>query len=187
MTCEDAPPEVPTHKEYTLADYDGAVRVTNMSYPSLQRTELTANSSLPATGLPRNYMANLTYTCGWARLFQTEGGPVEEMSMTCQWDKTWSPGPDLDQCDWVACLKPPSPPAFTNLRVTDWDGLPIKFGDDVHFVCSRGTQFEEDPAQEEVTYSCQDGSAPGTSKGFFDVPEKEDDWPRCLQGRYRGQ
>ena len=41
--------------------------------------------------------------------------------------------------------------------------------------------FEEDPAQEEVTYDCQDGTAPGTKKGFFNIPEAEEDWPRCLQ------
>ena len=90
-------------------------------------------------------MANLTYTCGWAREF-VEGGV--EQSMTCQWNKTWTPTHELAECDWVACLKPPTPPRSTNLRVTDWDGLPIKFGDKVHFVCDRGTLFEEDPTQE---------------------------------------
>ena len=43
--------------------------------------------------------------------------------------------------------------------------------------------FEEDPAQEEQTYSCQDGSVPGISKGFFDIPVKKKDWPRCLIGK----
>ena len=116
MTCEETPPEVPTHEEYTLADYDGTVRVTNLSYPSLQRTQLTTNSSLPATGLPRNYMANLTYTCGSARRFITDSGPEEEQSMTCGWDKQWSPTYELEKCDWAACLKPPTPPLSTHLR-----------------------------------------------------------------------
>ena len=49
-------------------------------------------------------------------------------------------------------------------------------------MCERGLMFEDDPAQEEQTYACQDGTVSGTKKGFFDVPEEEEDWPRCLQG-----
>ena len=49
-------------------------------------------------------------------------------------------------------------------------------------MCERGLMFEDDPAQEEQTYTCQDGTVSGTNKGFFDVPEEEEDWPRCLQG-----
>ena len=89
----------------------------------------------------------------------------------------------MDQCDWVACLKPPTPPKFTNLRVTGWDGRVIKFGEKVHFVCERGLMFEEDASQEEVTFECQDGTVPGTRKGFFNIPD-EDFWPKCLQGRF---
>ena len=37
--------------------------------------------------------------------------------MSCQWDKSWSPNDALPgPCDWVACLKPPLPPASTHLR-----------------------------------------------------------------------
>ena len=70
----------------------------------------------------------------------------------------------------------------TSLRVTDWDGKPIAFGDIVRYVCQRGYSFEEDPAQLEQTYTCQDGTAPDTNRGFFDVPVEEDEWPRCLRG-----
>ena len=130
-------------------------------------------------------MANLTYHCGTAREFKLPDGsftPTE--SMTCQWDKTWTPTSEIDECDWVACLKPPIPPASTNLRVTDWFGDPIPFGEQVRFVCQRGYFFEEDPAQIDVTYTCQDGSNEEYKdmKGFFDIPEKEEDWPRCLLG-----
>ena len=86
-------------------------------------------------------------------------------------------------CDWVQCLKPPTPPASTNLRVTDWDSQPIPFGDPIRYVCKRGFQFEEDPAQEEQVYFCQDGTAPETVRGFFDVPQGEDEWPRCVRGK----
>lgn len=67
------------------------------------------------------------------------------------------------------------------MKVTDWDGQPIPFGEVVHLVCDRGLLFEEDSLQEEVTYTCQDGAVKGTKKGFFDVPETEEEWPRCLQ------
>ena len=184
MECTDKPPNVPSHEEYTIPTYDGTVLINSLTYPALERTTNDlANSSRASTDLPRNYMANLTYTCGDAREFHEGGASVgQEQSMTCQWNKTWSPTHELATCDWVACLKPPTPPRSTNLRVTDWDGLPIKFGNNVHFVCDRGTFFEEDVTQVEVTYGCQDGTVPDTNKGFFDIPVKEEDWPRCLQG-----
>ena len=79
--------------------------------------------------------------------------------------------------------KPPPPPSFTNLRITDWNGKPIAFGNSAHYACDRGFSFEEDPAQEEQTYTCQDGTAPDTTRGFFDVPADEEDWPRCVRGK----
>ena len=123
------------------------------------------------------------YTCGSGRQFKTPDGHVSEQSMSCQWDKTWQPGSSLPgACDWVSCLQPPRPPDSTNLRVTHWDGQPVQFGDTVHFVCQRGFYFEEDPSQLEVTYSCQDGTVQDTSRGFFDNPDNEKEWPRCLKG-----
>ena len=101
--------------------------------------------------------------------------------MTCNWNKTWSPGPEILECDWVACLEPPHPPDFANLRVTDWFGEPIKFGELVRFVCERGKMFEDDPAREFVEYQCQNGSVPGSQRGYFLVPQ-EDKWPRCVKG-----
>ena len=49
-------------------------------------------------------------------------------------------------------------------------------------MCKRGHKFEEDPEQVDVKYTCQDGSNKEykDKRGFFDVPEKEDDWPRCV-------
>ena len=126
------------------------------------------------------------YKCGSAREFKTSDGHLQDFSMTCLWDKSWEPDYRLPgPCDWVACLKPPLPPVSTNLRVTDWDEKPIPFGDSIRYVCKRGHSFEEDPAQLEQTYTCQDGTAPDTNRGFFDVPIEEDEWPRCVRGKMK--
>lgn len=57
--------------------------------------------------------------------------------MKCNWNKTWNNFVTLDECVWVACLKPPLPPAHTNLLNTDWDGQPIPFGSLANFSCKR--------------------------------------------------
>ena len=122
------------------------------------------------------------YSCGSAREFLADEGSVPTQAMTCQWNRTWTPTHILKECEWVACLKPPTPPAWSNLRINDWDGKPVAFGDLAHYVCDRGMMFEEDPEQLEVTYSCQDGSDKQFSRGFFNVPLDESEWPRCLRG-----
>ena len=68
--------------------------------------------------------------------------------MPCQWDRTWTDTTQLMSCDWVQCLKPPTPPKSAHLRVNYWDEQPIEFGDSVEFVCQRGFQFEDDPSRE---------------------------------------
>ena len=137
------------------------------------------------TLIAKNYMANLTYDCGSAReFFYDDGTQAKTQSMTCQWDRTWTPSAELGECDWVACLKPPLPPASTHLRNTDWFGEPIPFGDQIRYVCERGYQFEEDPSQVDLYYTCQDGSDEEhkDKRGFFDVPSSEDEWQRCVLG-----
>ena len=62
VLCEDLPPEVPTHEEYTLASDDGTVLINSVIYPTtvhsptIVRKNSTYNNSLIA----RNYNANLT-------------------------------------------------------------------------------------------------------------------------------
>ena len=124
------------------------------------------------------------YYCGAAREFLDKTGEHKDsISMTCNWNKTWSPVDDLLPCDWVACLDPPVPPQYANLRVTNWFGDPIQFGEKVRFVCERGMKFDADPETEYVEYQCQNGSLPATERGYFKIP-KEDEWPRCVKGKY---
>ena len=102
------------------------------------------------------------------------------MNMTCQWDKEWAPTHQLPECDWIACLRPPLPPSSTNLRITDWDGRPIPFGGTARYVCERGYLFEDDSSQIDQIYTCQEE----ITRGFFDTPETENEWPRCLEGKH---
>ena len=70
VLCAKAPPNIPTHQEYVLAKDDGTVLINSLVYPELTRTkDLLVNSSRDSSLLPRNFDANLTYTCGSARLF----------------------------------------------------------------------------------------------------------------------
>ena len=186
ISCDPAP-EIPTHSEYSDSKDDGTVTINSLVYPvhpSITRiNNLVLKSEYNSSFIARNYMANLTYQCGSARKFlDSEGVHLDSQDLTCQWDKTWTPAPTLHPCDWVACLKPPTPPQSTHLRVSDWFGDPIPFGQPVRFVCDRGYFFEEDPSQVDVKFTCQDGKAEGfeEKRGFFDVPELEADWPRCL-------
>jgi hypothetical protein len=65
----------------------------------------------------------------------------------------------------VACLRPPIPPPQTNLMITGWFGDPVPFGGIATYVCARGMQFENDPDQENVTYTCQVQINSGGHKG----------------------
>ena len=129
-------------------------------------------------------MANLTYECGSARMFldSETDDHIKSLSMSCQWNEEWTGSaaiPELLPCDWIACLQPPTPPSWTNLRHTGWFGDPIPFNGWVRFVCERGTFFEFDPELEYVDYQCQDGNEEGTERGYFKIPD-EADWPICL-------
>ena len=188
MTCSPDPPDIPTHSEYSLPSDDGKVVIQTLEYPThptYNRMEYHLNSSWSSDLIPKNYMTNLSYWCGSAREFVSPDGshsPSQELS--CQWDRRWSGSTLLPPCDWVACLQPPLPPPNTHLRSTGWFGLPLAFGQQVSYVCEKGRQFEEDPSQKEVRYTCQDGTQSGLEslRGFFDVPENDEDWPNCVLG-----
>ena len=189
VICEPDPPLIPTHTEYALVSDDGTVTINAIIYPTYPVENGISNdvwnSTKNNTLVAKNYMANLTYDCGSAReFFYEDGTQAKTQSMTCQWDRTWTPTAELGECDWVACLKPPLPPASTHLRNTDWFGEPIPFGDQIRYVCERGYQFEDDPSQIDVLYTCQDGTDEEhkDKRGFFDVPGSEEEWPRCVLG-----
>ena len=121
------------------------------------------------------------YKCGSAREFKVGGDHLAEYTMTCLWDKSWEPSHKFPgDCDWVACLQPPQPPAYANLRPL-WHGEPIPFGDSIHFICERGMAFEDDYFQESFKVTCDDGAGQEERRGFFTVPDYND-WPRCVRG-----
>ena len=107
---------------------------------------------------------------------------VESVSLTCDWNKLWFPSSDLPICDWVACLRPPDPPTWSDLWATQWSGQPVQFGETVKYVCDRNMFFEDDQTLDFLEYTCQNGSQPNTKKGYFDV-SSEDNWPVCTDGK----
>ena len=70
------------------------------------------------------------------------------------------------------------------------------------FLCDRGMAFEDDFFRESVEYTCQvwdisliisqislstekyhqDGSVGDTQRGYFEVPETDEEWPKCVTG-----
>ena len=67
VTCSPAPPEIPTHSEYSgqPAD-DGKVVISSLVYPTpasplLKREEYFLNSTWTNNLIPHIYMANLRY------------------------------------------------------------------------------------------------------------------------------
>ena len=112
---------------------------------------------------------------------KSESIKFDKMTMTCDWNKHWTPIRDLLPCDWVACLKPPNPPSWSSLGITGWFGEHVLFGHTIKYVCDRNMFFEDDKTLEFVEYTSQDCSNPDTTRGFFDVPA-EDDWPICTDG-----
>ena len=54
-------------------------------------------------------------------MFETEDGELyEDMLITCNWNKSWTPKSQLDKCSWIACINPPqvgSPKAIGHHRV----------------------------------------------------------------------
>ena len=161
---------------------DGQVTFTHHAWPDSQAVQGQLNSSEGNIGsIPRNYNAQLSYVCGSARRFLGKGSThVDSINMTCGWSKLWSRSLSLPPCDWTACLQPPQPPAYTNLR-PHWHGDPIPFGETIHFICERGMAFEEDLLQESFQVTCEDGTGKGERRGFFTVPDYND-WPRCVRG-----
>ena len=188
IECDEVPPSIPTNPEYVLEKDDGTVEVERYIYP-LPTNHISEiftsehNNSL----LPRNYKTKLVYKCGSARHFKSGPGLTfpddfqELQKMTCQWDRQWTSTHIPLECEWIECLRPPEPPAESNLRLTDWFGETVPFGGSARYVCKRGMQFEEDPAQLDVLYQCQDGSDGITPRGFFNVPDTPSGWPRCLE------
>ena len=67
VTCSPAPPEIPTHSEYSgQPGDDGKVVISSLEYPTpasplLKREEYFLNSTWTNNLIPHNYMANLRY------------------------------------------------------------------------------------------------------------------------------
>ena len=179
-------PAIPSHPQYLLQPgRDGRVDQVRTPHPSLTPVDsrhlaATTNTS----SLANNFGADLTYSCGAARNFlkSSPSCHLASQQVTCLWNTSWQGDLALPPCDWVACLRPPAPPASSHLRLTGWDGEPVRFGDEAVYVCERGTWFLGDREAESLVLHCQDGSVPGSLRGFFDSPSEDSGWPVCTSG-----
>ena len=104
------------------------------------------------------YGNTLSYECGLARRFNNleTGLLYDERSITCNWNKTWTPYNELDSCEWVACINPPKPPSFTHLQA-DWDGVPVNFTSNIAYSCNSddvSRYFEWDRDMESYNVTC---------------------------------
>ena len=123
----------------------------------------------------RFYGTTLVYECGLAREFYDpeKDSTYIQRNITCNWNKTWSPINELDDCVWVACVDPPQPP-FASRMVVDWDGIPVNFTDDFSYTCNSNDvprYFENNRSQEVFSVTC-------LPSGGWLIPAV---WPLCLE------
>ena len=81
----------------------------------------------------------------------------------------------MDECDWVQCIDPPSPPGL-NLD-PNWDGItPYEFGSNATYTCKgSGYYFDEDRDKMSFNVTCLPG-------GRWQVPNP---WPFCVTSENR--
>jgi len=122
------------------------------------------------------------YECGAARQFKDKDG-IHQVShiMTCLWDRNWTNTNVLNECDWVQCLKPATPPSWSNLKISNWNGKPYEFDTYAVYVCKRGYYYLKNVNIKSFQYKCESGSDSKFKRGFFSAPQ-EPDWPRCVRG-----
>ena len=120
----------------------------------------------------RSFGSVLRYECGPARKFYDPDWEelYDERYMQCNWNNTWTKLDYIDECVWVQCLYPPTPPPETLLTDT-WSGDPVEFYDNVSYVCPGDDLFFEwEREMEMFNISCLPG-------GSWDEPNI---WPTCV-------
>ena len=131
------------------------------------------------------YGNTLTYECGLARRFLDPEREqlYDNRSIICNWNKTWTPNPELDPCVWVACINPPAAPPFTNLEV-EWDGVPLNFTHNISYSCSSETFFEMDRDLQDYNITCLGTTFFASILLFFVLDDGSwatpDVWPECV-------
>ena len=63
-----------------------------------------------------------------------------------------------------------------NLKVVDWFGETVPFGTPVKYMCDRNTYHQDDRDWESFQLTCQEENV----RGYFNVPENDGDWPKCI-------
>ncbi|XP_059083342.1 sushi, von Willebrand factor type A, EGF and pentraxin domain-containing protein 1-like [Tigriopus californicus] len=123
--------------------------------------------------IPNIFQTDLEFFCGPSRKFRnSDGNLYNSWTITCQWNKSWTPGTTLDTCTWFQCLSPPVPPKDANLKLMNTSTVPTEFNDKVFYECNQGHWFEQDRSQTNFSLTCQ-------TDGSFKVP-LNNDWPKCV-------
>ena len=119
------------------------------------------------------YGTKVTYSCGLGRklLEYTDNGTrlFDSIEYNCEWDRTWEPPNPPNDCEFVACIDPPTPIGH-NLE-TDFDGVtPYEFYSYAKYTCKEGLFFEQNRTMTSFEVQCWSG-------GRWRVPNP---WPKCV-------
>lgn len=128
-------------------------------------------------------------------MFNVNGSLYAQGSLECLDDGTWSSYPVQQwQCagklrahnhcvfvyllippssDGGGCAQPPIPPPENRLKLV-WNGDPTPFGQNVSYVCERGTAFEDDFDRQEFHVRCD------ATLGNFTLAA----WPQCSHSEW---
>ena len=154
--------------------------LNNQNYSKTINTTMANNNSVR---MKRAVLSNdniafygntLIYECGLGRRFYNPDLNIKytQSNLTCNWNKTWTPSNELDNCVWVACINPPKPPWANHLKL-NWDGVPVNFSSSVAYTCDsddRPRYFEHDRDALKYNVTC-------LNTGGWAVPAT---WPRCV-------
>ena len=134
------------------------------------------------------YDTGILYKCVKGSKFDTDGdgiGDSDNVTINCQWRKTWSPWPVLPKCIITHCVDSFPIPEDSNLEEAKTGWVPINTLK--WYQCSgkllNGSHtkfFESDRSKTSFSMLC-------LSNGSFQFVNSRQNWPTCLSTVYCGQ
>ncbi len=120
------------------------------------------------------YQTELYYKCAPARAFNVSGTIQQSVSMSCGWDKQWTPADTLPHCSWTHCEEPPEPAPvnFTQLERV-WDGEMVELDVTINYTCIRRQKFLSDFGLDKQEATCR-------RENKWDTPPQ---WLQCVESK----